>query len=142
MEQIAKSTTTTAPTPQNKIAAKWAWKLPNRQKLGILDTGATSGAAAEHDTHTMEDTGEPSAKVFMLPDKSTICATRKMLLKHNLRRSAREMNVVPGLHTTLVSIPKFADADYITVFDKNTAKIYDATTTTLAASAAPVIVGA
>ena len=26
-----------------------------------------------------------------------------MLLKHNLRLAAREMNIVPGLHSTLVS---------------------------------------
>ncbi len=105
-----------------------------------MDTGATSGAAAEHDTEAMEDTGEPSTKVFMLPDKSKIGATRKMLLKHNLLGGAREMNVVPGLHSTLVSIPKFADANYITVFDKFKASIYDATTTTLVASAEPVVV--
>jgi hypothetical protein len=83
-----------------------------------MDTGATSGAAAEHDTEAMEDTGKPSAKVFMLPDKSKIQATRKMLLKNKLQEGAREMNVVPVLHSTLVSIPKFADADYITYLTK------------------------
>jgi hypothetical protein len=108
--------------------------------MGIMDTGATSGAAAEHDTDAMKDTGEPSTKVFMLPDKSKIGAICKMLLKHNLRGRAREMNVVLGLHSTLVSIPKFADANYIMVFDKFKASIYDATTTTLAALAEPVVV--
>jgi hypothetical protein len=108
--------------------------------MGIMDTGATSGAAAEHDTKAMEDTGEPSAKVFMLPDKSKIRATRKMLLKNKLREGAREMNVVPGLHSTLISIPKFADAEYITVFDKFKANIYDAKTTTITSSAKPVII--
>ncbi len=90
-----------------------------------MDTGATSDAAAKHNTKAMEGTGEPLAKVFMLPDKFKIRATRKMLLKNKLQEGAREMNVVPGLHSTLVSIPKFANADYITVFDKNKANIYD-----------------
>jgi hypothetical protein len=105
-----------------------------------MDTGATSGAAAKHDTKAMKDTGEPSAKVFMLPDKSNIQATRKMLLKNKLREGVREMDVVPGRHSTLVSIPKFANADYIAVFDKNKANIYDAKTTTITSSADPVIV--
>jgi hypothetical protein len=39
-----------------------------------------------------------------------------MLLKNKLQEGAKEMNVVPGLHSTLISIPKFANADYITVF--------------------------
>ncbi len=105
-----------------------------------MDTGATSGATAKHDTEAMEDTGEPLAKVFMLPDKSKIQATRKMLLKNKLREGAREMNVVPGLHSTLISIPKFANADYIAVFDKNKANIYDAKTTTITSLADPVII--
>jgi hypothetical protein len=105
-----------------------------------MDTGATSGVAAKHDTKAMEDTGQPSAKVFMLPDKSKIRATRKMLMKNKLREGAREMNIVPGLHSALVSIPKFANADYIAVFDKNKANIYDAKTTTITSSADPVII--
>jgi hypothetical protein len=105
-----------------------------------MNTGATSGAAAKKDTKAMEDTGEPLAKVFMLPDKSEIWATCKMLLKKKLQEGAREMNVVPGLHSTLVSIPKFANADYIAVFDKNKANIYDAKTTTITSLADPVIV--
>jgi hypothetical protein len=50
------------------------------------------------------------------------------------------MNVVPGLHSTLVSIPKIANVDYIAVFDKHKATIYDATTTTKTALANPIIV--
>ncbi len=78
-------------------------------------------------------------KIFHAP-KSKIRATRKMLLKNKLREGVREMNVVPGLHSTLVSIPKFANADYIAVFDKNKANIYDAKTTTITSLADPVIV--
>jgi hypothetical protein len=32
--------------------------------------------------------------------------------------TAREMNIVPGLHSTPVSVPKLADAGYTTVFSK------------------------
>ena len=75
----------------------------------------------------------------MLPNKSKVRATHKMLLKHKIRDKAREMNIVPGLHSTLVSVPKMADEDYIVVFDKKSAKTYDATTTTISVSEKPVL---
>ncbi len=49
------------------------------------------------------------------------------------------MNIVPGLHSTLVSVPKIVDKDYIVVFDKKLAKTYDAKTTTIMAMAEPVL---
>ncbi len=52
------------PTVKNKITEKWKRKVANQS--GILDTGCTS------------------KKVFMLPDKSKIPATKIMRLKHNL----------------------------------------------------------
>jgi hypothetical protein len=95
------------PGPSNKIAAHWARKIANRKaRTGILDTGATSGAGRPEDAELFENTGQPSIKVFMLPDKSKVRATHKMLLKHKIREGAREMNIVPGLHSTLVSVPK------------------------------------
>jgi hypothetical protein len=105
-----------------------------------MDTGTTSGAAAEPNIEALENTGLPSTKVFMLPDKSKIRATQKMLLKHKLQEGAREMNVVPGLHSTLVSIPTTANADYIAVFKKHKATIFDATTTMITASANTIVV--
>ena len=92
--------------PTNKVAAHWARKLHNRKlrRFAFLDLGATSGAAPEEDEPDLVDTGQPSRKTFMFPDGRTGKATKKMLLKHNLRVEAREMNIVPGLHSTLVSI--------------------------------------
>ncbi len=80
-----------------------------------------------------------SSKTFMLPDKSTHQVTKKMLLKHKLREGAREISIVPGLHTTLISVPKLADANYVTIFDKNEAKIYDATITNISTTQPPVL---
>jgi hypothetical protein len=57
-----------------------------------------------------------------------------MLTKHNLRPAAREMNIVPGLHSTLISVPKLADAGYTTVFSKAGAMIYNYYTTKISAS--------
>ncbi len=86
------------------------------------------------------DTGLPYRRVFMLPDKSKITATKKMQLKHNLRARASEMNILPNLHTMLISVPKMAEHGYIAVFNKHEARIYNGTTTKLTASGNPIIV--
>ncbi len=111
--------------PSNKVAAHWAQKLQNRKsrRFAFLDSGATSRAALEEDAPDLDATRRPSQKTFMFPDGRTGKATKKMLLKHNLHLAAREMNIVPGLHSALVSIPKLADAGYTTVFNKNGAAI-------------------
>ena len=59
--------------PANKVAAHWARKLENRKerKTGILDSGATSGAAPEEDEGQFDDSGQMSSKTFILPDKRT-----------------------------------------------------------------------
>jgi len=49
------------------------------------------------------------------------------------------MNIVPGLHSALVSIPKLAEAGYTTVFNKTGAAIYDDYTTTITATSPPVL---
>ncbi len=98
-----------------------------------------SGATPEEDEDAFEDTGELSKKMFMFPDKCTNKASKKMRLKHKLRPAAREMNIVPGLHLTLVSIPKLADAGYTTVFSKEGAAIYNDHTMTITANNPPVL---
>jgi hypothetical protein len=114
------------PKLQNKIAAKWKRKLKN--KSGILDMGCTLGAGTKHDADCFHDTGLPSEKVFMLPDKAKIKATNKMQLKQHLWPIASKINIIPNLHSMLISVPKMADADYIAVFDKNEARIFNTTT--------------
>ncbi len=127
--------------PSNKVVVHWVQKLHNRKsrRFAFLDSGATSGAAPEEDALDLDDTGQPSQKTFMFPDRRTGKVTKKMLLKHNLRLAAQEMNIVLGLHLALVSIPKLADAGYTTVFNKNDAAIYADKTTTFMATNPPVL---
>jgi hypothetical protein len=63
-----------------------------------------------------------------------------MQLKHNLQAGAGKINIVPILHSTLISMPKMADYGYIAVFDKTEARIYDGTTTMITALGKPIIV--
>jgi hypothetical protein len=63
---------------QNKIAAKWKRKIRNRSS--ILDTGCTLGVGAKHNADCFHDTGLLSEKVFMIPEKTRIRATKKMRL--------------------------------------------------------------
>jgi hypothetical protein len=81
-----------------------------------------------------------SEKVFMLPNKAKIKATNKMQLKQHLWPKASKINIIPNLHSTLISVPKMADADYIVVFDKNEARIFNTTTTIVSASKDPLLV--
>ncbi len=107
-----------------------------------MDTGCTLGAGAEMDMECFHDTGLLSKKVFMfmLPDTLKIPAIKIMRLKHNLQAGAGEMNIVPNLHSTLISVPKMAEHGYIAVFDKREAKIYDGTTATIIALGEPIII--
>ena len=92
------------------------------------------GAGAKHNPDCPHDTSLLSEKVFMPLAKTKIKATNKMWLKHDLRPKASKMNIVRNLHSTLISVPKMADADYIAVFDKKEARIYDAMTNIVSAT--------
>jgi hypothetical protein len=107
--------------------------------VAFLDSGATSGAAPEEVKLDLEDTGQPSEKTFMFPDGRSGKATKRMLLRYNLRLAAKEMNIVSGLHSDLISIPKLADAGYTTVFKKDGAAVYDDYTTAITATNNPVL---
>jgi hypothetical protein len=50
------------------------------------------------------------------------------------------MNIMPNLHSMLISVPKMVDLDYIVVFDKKEARIYNATTTIVPATKDPILV--
>ncbi len=127
--------------PTNKVAAHRVHKLANRKsrRYVFLDLGATSRAAPEEDEQDLDYTGKMTRKTFMFPNGWAGKATKKMLLKHNLRIAAREMNIVPGLHSALVSVPKLADAGYTTVLTKHGAAIYNDNTTAITATNLPIL---
>ena len=90
-----------------------------------MDTGATSGVSAPKDAEQMDPRGEISKNIFMLPDGHAVKATDKLTLRHKLRKGALEMNVTPGVHTSLISVCQMADEGYVMLFDENECNIYD-----------------
>ena len=93
----------------------------------ILDSGATSNFGQEGGGFI--PTGEPSSKVVGMANGQPVQASQRALLPmSNLRQGAREGDILPGLHNSLVSVSKFADEGYVTIFepgDKGVA-VYDA----------------
>ena len=116
---------------------------PRQESLpsGAYDTGATSSAGSPADAQYFINTGEKSDKVFIIPNSERMPATDKMRMQHQLRHPADEMNIVPGVHTTLISGCKMADADYVTILDKNELNVYDGRTTTIKVSEKAVLKG-
>jgi hypothetical protein len=108
-------------------------------RYAFLDLGATSGTAPEEDKQDLDDTSKMSRKIFMFPNRQTGNATKKMLLKHNLWILAQKMNILPGLHLALVSVPKLADTGYTTVLTKHGVAIYDDNTTAISATNPPIL---
>jgi hypothetical protein len=94
----------------------------------IADSGATAGVGTKDDPS--QRTGKPSDKRFILPSGAVIQATETAEYPFNVRAPAKELHITPGVSQhSLLSTGKFADANYITVFDKDTVNVYDANDT-------------
>ena len=95
----------------------------------IAKSGATSPVGTKKDSskHAFISTGKPSTKVFQLPDGMRTPASDIQQLLHNVRQPAKDVHIVPTIaKNSLLSIPKFATAGCITVFDGEEVNIYDA----------------
>jgi hypothetical protein len=63
-------------------------------------------------------------------------------LHHDICHPAKDVHIVPGIeHDSLLSIPKFAGANYIAIFDKDKVNIYDANKTTIVVPQSTIIRG-
>ena len=81
----------------------------------VVDSGATSSFVRPEEN--LPITG-PSSKIVNLPDGLAITATHTTMLPfESLSTEARKADVLPGLRpNSLISVGKFADADYTTIF--------------------------
>ena len=74
-------------------------------------------------------------KAFRMPNGKIKEASNMDELQHKVRHPAKDVHIVPGIERdSLLSIPKFADTNYIAIFDKDEVNIYDANKTTVVVS--------
>ena len=89
-------------------------KKKQKGKSAVYDSGATSTCGRVGDD--FEETTQISNKIFCMPTGDTTPASTIAKLHHNVREPARTVDMVPALkHNSLISGPKFADANYVTV---------------------------
>ena len=106
----------------------------------VVDSGCTSGVG------TMKDpchrTGRTSNKEFILPGGEIMAATEIAEYPFSVRDPAKQLHITPGITTnSLLSTSKFAEANYITIFDKEEVNIYDANDTVIAVTKGAILRG-
>ncbi len=63
-------------------------------------------------------------------------------LQHVMHHPAMDVHIVPGIERdSLLSILKFADANYVAIFDQNKVNIYDSNKTTIVVSQGAILRG-
>ncbi len=106
----------------------------------IADSGATSGVGTTADP--CPGSGRPSDKQFILPSSNVIPATEMAEYQFDIKALANELHITPGVSQhSLLSTGKFADANYITVFDKEMVNLYDANNTIFTVSRGAILRG-
>ena len=69
-------------------------------------------------------------------------ATKIAEYPFTIRAPANELHITPGVSQhSLLSTSKYADANYITIFDKDTVNIYDANDTEITATKGTILRG-
>ena len=110
----------------------------------IADSGATSSVGTKRDKkrNAFVATGRQSDKAFRMPNGEVEEASDVDKLQHDVRHPAKYVHIVPGIERdSLLSIPKFADANYVAIFDKDEVNIYDANKTTIVVSRGAILRG-
>ena len=81
-------------------------------------------------------------KAFRMPNGDVEEASDMDKLHHNVRHPTKDMHIVPGIKwDSLLSIPKFTDANYVAIFDKDKVNIYNASKTTIIVSRGAILRG-
>jgi hypothetical protein len=106
----------------------------------IANSGAISGVKTKD--NPSHHTGKPSNKQFILPSGQLIQATEKAEYLFNVRAPANELHITPGVSQhSFLSTGKYADANYITVFNKDTVNVYNANDTVITVTQEAILRG-
>ena len=91
----------------------------------VANSGCTSVVGTSVDLSRC--TGISSDKEFLLPGGKIVAATKIAEYPFNVQDPAKQLHIMPDITTNLLlSTNKFAEANYITIFDKEEVNIYDA----------------
>jgi hypothetical protein len=75
-----------------------------------------------------------------MPNGTVEAATDVDKLHHDVRHLAKDIHIVPGIkRDSLLSMAKFADANYIAIFDMDELNIYDANITKVTVSCSAIL---
>ena len=131
------------PTPKGSTTSKIRAGVEDGSiPSAVVDTGTTSTVGRPQDAGAFIHTGKKSDKEFAVANGEIEKATIQMMLAHEVRDPARTVDIVPGISTaSLISTSKFADANYITIFDEEEVNIYDANNTEITVSRGAILKG-
>jgi hypothetical protein len=108
--------------------------------LTVADSGATSSIGTED--NPSQRTGRPSTKEFKLPNGEVVPAKEIAEYPFDVRKPAKELHITPGIsENSLLSTSKYADAGYITIFEKDRVNVYNAHNTMITVSREAVLRG-
>ncbi len=106
----------------------------------VVDSGCTLGVGTSD--NPCRQTGWASKKKFILPGGKIVNATKIAEYPFKVRAPAQGLHITPGItKNSLLSTSKFADANYITIFDKEAVNIYDANETTITITRGTILRG-
>jgi hypothetical protein len=110
----------------------------------MADSGATSSIGTKRDRNrkAFAPTGRKSDKAFRMPNGKVEEASNMDKLHHDVCHPAKDVHIMPGTERdSLLSIPKFVDANYVAIFDKNKVNIYNANNTIITISCSVILRG-
>jgi len=106
----------------------------------VMDSGCTSNVGTSKDP--CQRTGVSSNKVFILPGRQVLTASEMATYPFKLRAPAANVHITPGITSnSLLSTGKCADANYITVFDKEQVNVYDVNDVTISVTRGAILQG-
>jgi hypothetical protein len=106
----------------------------------VADSAATSGVETINDP--CRQMGLPSNKQFILPNRTVIPATKIAEYPFDVKKLAKVLHITPGdSQNSLLSTVKFADANYITIFNKDEVNIFDANDTSITVTKGAILLG-
>jgi hypothetical protein len=108
----------------------------------VADSGATSSVGTKRDRmrNAFVTTGCQLDKAFRMPNGKVEEASDMDKFQHDVRHPAKDVHIMPGIERdSLLSIPMFADANYVAIFDKDEVNIYNANNTTIIVSRGAIL---